>query len=252
MSRMIRYEIKNTFGNIFGVIFGLIFPIFMALILKQAVLSEVPEIARDAVVVELFVANSLMIPLALGFVGFAALFSQEIEQDVITRMTLFGISENKQMQAKFIAQAITVLLSVTLYVLVVGSAYQVPMPSAYGVMVYGVSLLLITFLFFTLAYAIAITARKFSITYGVTMSLYFLTMIVSGMMGLRMSQLPAVIRSVSQIFFPTVYMVDLIPKLWTLNSYNIMPMVQAFLCLGAVVGIVYIIAVRRKMRRIDG
>lgn len=249
MKRLITYEIKNSIGNIFAVIFGIIFPIFMTMLFFLIYKSKIPADATGSFFTQLFITNMLMSPLALVFIGFSALYSQEIEKDVITRMTLFGHSESQQMRAKFVAQFVVLTLSITLYCLVIVPVLGVEAPSLYGLIVLVASILALTISFFLIAYGISLLARKFSITYGITMSLYFAIMVLSGMMGVQPSDLPPAVQNISNLL-PTTHMIQDIPKLWTLNSYNIAPLIQSFIFLGAVAGIVYFIAIRSKKRHL--
>lgn len=249
MKQLIKYEVKNSLGNIFAIIFGIVFPIFMTILFYSIYTTSVPKEAIEVFTTQLFVTNMLMAPLALLFIGFSAMFSQEIEKDVTTRMVLFGFSEDKQMRAKFIAQFIVLLVALTLYCAVVIPVLKINAPTAFALIILALAILVLSFFFFVLAYAIAITARKFSITYGITMSFYFAVMVLSGMMGVQYDQLPKFVQPIAN-FLPTTHIARDIPKMWQVSTYNLMPMIQSFLAFGAVSGIIYILAIQSKKRRI--
>ena len=91
MKRYVVYEIRNSLGNIFAIVFGVFFPTMMTVFLYHAIGAKMPSITQEAFAINIFVSNLLMSPLALVFIGFSALFSQEIDQDVTNRMNLSGL-----------------------------------------------------------------------------------------------------------------------------------------------------------------
>lgn len=242
MIRLIKYEIRNALGNIIALVFGFVFPIAMTLLLHSVLKDQAGNIS-----VQLYVTNLLLNPLALIFVGFAALFSQEIEKDVPMRMNLFGISTQQQFIAKFVAQIVLFLASAVLYTLIVWPVLQLEVPSLFAVTVMVITILVFTITIFMFSYSIALIARKFSATYGITMFIYFATMILSGMMGIQYSQLPNGLRVISDAL-PTTNMVRDIPKLWTQDSYNLAPLLQSMIFTICLAGILYIIALKKNSR----
>lgn len=228
MKRYVVYEIRNSLGNIFAIVFGVFFPTMMTVFLYHAIGAKMPDITQEAFAVNIFVSNLLMSPLALVFIGFSALFSQEIDQDVTNRMNLFGYTETKQMKAKLLAQIAVLVFSLAIFCAVVIPSLQIPAPSLYGLLVFVSSVVILTICFYLLAYGISLLARKFSVTYGITMLMYFLIMIFSGMMGITSDQLPKSMRFFSDLL-PTTHIVRDVPKLWNMNSYNLAALMQSFL-----------------------
>ncbi len=228
MKRYVVYEIRNSLGNIFAIVFGVFFPTMMTVFLYHAIGAKMPSITQEAFAINIFVSNLLMSPLALVFIGFSALFSQEIDQDVTNRMNLFGYTETKQMKAKLLAQIAVLVFSLAIFCAVVIPSLQIPAPSLYGLVVFVSSIVVLTICFYLLAYGISLLARKFSVTYGITMLMYFLIMIFSGMMGITSDQLPKSMRFFSDLL-PTTHIVRDVPKLWNMNSYNLAALMQSFL-----------------------
>lgn len=249
MKQYVLYEVRNSLGNIFAIIFGIFFPTMMTVFLYYAIGAKMPDVTKDAFAVQIFVTNLQMSPLALVFIGFSALFSQEIEQDVTTRMTLFGYTETKQMKAKLIAQIAVLIFSLVIYCMVVIPSLRIPAPSIYGLLVFVASIIVLTVCFYLLAYGISLLAKKFSITYGITMSLYFLIMIFSGMMGISSDQLPKAMRLFSNLL-PTTHIVSDIPQLWNSNSYNLAALVQSFLFFLAISLLVVGFAITKNKRKL--
>lgn len=247
MQRYIKYELLNSFGNFFSILFGIIFPILMTLLLYFIFNQQIPAEGMEQFSVQLFVTNLLISPLAIIFIGFASLFSQEIEKEITVRMSLFGYSEKKQMLAKFVAQSIMAALSMTFYAVIVIPILKIPAPSFFGLSVFLIGIFLLSFSLFLAAYGLSLLLKKFSITFGVVMSVYFLIMILSGMMGIQTNQLPKPIQGIAKLL-PTTHMIQDIPKLWEKNRYNLMPMIQATLFLLALTVLIYFAGIHSKKR----
>ncbi|WP_258280795.1 hypothetical protein [Clostridium sp. CM027] len=77
---LIKYEFRNLMGNIFTMIFGVFFPIGMTLFFGTAMVGKVPESMKDIFITNIFITDSLIIPLATILIGYAAVFSQELEK----------------------------------------------------------------------------------------------------------------------------------------------------------------------------
>lgn len=151
------------------------------------------------------------------------------------------------MQAKFLAQLIMSSLSVSIYVAAVTPFLTLPKPSTFGLLVFVASICILSFSLFLAAYGISLLMRKFSTTFGTVMSVYFLIMILSGMMGIQTNQLPQAVQVVAKLL-PTTHMVQDIPKLWEKTRYNLMPMIQSILFLLAVSVILYYLGIQSKKR----
>lgn len=243
--RYLKFEIKNTLSNIFAIIFGIVFPNAMILLIYFAAKDQVGSAGLDIFAQTLLLRGSLMIPLALIFVGFAALFSQETEKRVTLRMILFGYTMKKQLVAKFLAQCIVATASITLYLAVCMSVMQVAIPSLYSAALFFLSIFLMFALFFILAFSIAMLAKRFSLTYGITMCIYFSCMILSGMMGIEYDQLPRALQYVSNLL-PTTQLPEVISEHWSASGYNIASLAQSFLFLGGISILVLLVALHKN------
>ncbi|AMC92561.1 hypothetical protein AOC36_00690 [Erysipelothrix larvae] len=250
MKRLITYEIKNILTNIFAIIFGVFFPIFMTLLFYLIYKEEIPASALSGFTLKLFVTNMLIIPLALVFIGFAALFSQEIEKGVTQRLTLFGITTSKQLLAKMAAQALTLLTTIILYSVILVPILKIPMPSMVSFLTFVISLILFSVFSFIIAYSIATLTRKFSVTYGITMVTYFGIMILSGMMGIQPENLPQGLRYASNLL-PTTHVASVIPEIWNNSTSNFAPMIQSFIFMGALSAILYFITLNKNKRTLS-
>lgn len=250
MKRYVKYELLNSLGNFFSILFVIIFPIVMTLLFYSIFNQQIPANHLAQFSTQLFVTNLLISPLAVIYIGFAALFSQEIEKEVTVRMALFGYSEKKQMQAKFLAQAIMSSVSIFIYIVAVIPFLELPVPTAFGLIVFVIGICLLSFSLFLAAYGICLLMKKFSTTFGLVMSTYFLIMILSGMMGIQTNQLPKSIQSIAKLL-PTTHMIQDMPKLWEKTTYNLMPMIQSMLFLFALSVLLYFAGIQSRKRRIN-
>ena len=87
---MVLYELRNINGNFMTHFFGIVFPNMMTMIFSRTIGAQVPEAARDNVIVSIMLSMSLVIPMSIMFIGYGALYSQEVEREVPLRMRLFG------------------------------------------------------------------------------------------------------------------------------------------------------------------
>lgn len=70
-------------GNIFTLVFGVIFPILMSIFLGNIVASKAPEEFRELIMTNVFISNSLMIPLATVFVSYSATFYKNLKREFL-------------------------------------------------------------------------------------------------------------------------------------------------------------------------
>ena len=113
--RLIRYELLNTAGNWFTIFFGIAFPILMSLLIANVFLGELPQEAIPAANTGVFLSMSIVIPLATLLIGYAANYSQELENEVPLRLRLFGYHEQSMLGAKMIANLIFMTTALDVY-----------------------------------------------------------------------------------------------------------------------------------------
>ena len=81
------------------------------------------------------------------------------------------------------------------------------------------------------------------------MSIYFILMMLTGMMGVKTEQLPDVLQKVAGTL-PMTYISSDFVDFWQGGSYNFMPLLQAFLFMGAVTGILLLFSMWKGRRRL--
>lgn len=246
---LIKYELRNLIGNIFTLIFGVFFPIGMTLFFGSAMVGNVPDNAKDIFITNVFIINSIIIPLASILVGYSAVFSQELEKNIPLRFRLFGYSEKTVLISKICAHLIFMTLSLVLYTVVICSMLKVQVPSLSSALILIVSLYLLSIFFFILAHGIALYFKKFGPTYAITMILYFAIMIISGMFGVQAKDFPDPLKAVAYAF-PTTYISGEFINFWQGGSYNFVPYIQSFIFFAAVSCIILFMSIHHDSRNI--
>lgn len=243
---LILYEIRNVLGNPYIWIFGVGFPIFFMFLMPMAVTRGMTDASIIRMVTtSLFLSIGALIPMANMLMGYGISCAQEMEKGVPQRLELFGISRKMTLCNRAISEGIFFVLSFLLYGLIGMLGLKLEAPAASGVMYYAVCMLLFGIICFAMGHGIACLLRKFSLTYCVMMILYFGFMVCSGMMGISYEDMPKAMKAVANLI-PVTYITKDFYTVWTGKSYNFMPMIQSYLFLGAVAGIVLFAGMKRK------
>lgn len=246
---MIQFEFRTITGNPYVHIFGVGMPVLMAVISAMAMRSEIPEgSVLDTAVTGMFLGVGTIIPLATILMGYSATYSQELEKGIPQRMALFGISPIVTIINRIISEGIFLLLAFVVYFAAGFFVLDVDCPSISGFFCYMLCILLIGVISFLLAHSIASFFRKFGITYCISMILYFGIMIISGMMGISYEMLPTPVQAVSRLL-PTTYITKDFADVWLGKDYNFMPLLQSFLFVGALTGILLFFSLKKSSRK---
>lgn len=248
---MLVYEIKNTLNNAASFFFGVIFPTLLNILISISVTKDMPDNIKADVTTVIFVGISIIIPLCIMLISYATAFSVEVENNIPLRLKLFGISDKKLVITKLLTHYLYFTASMIIYfaanILILGK--NIIAPSVTGFIIYIIILYIFAAACLVMAHGIAILLQKSGITYGVTMGLYFAIMILSGVMGIKPSQMPAAIEKISMTL-PTYYIVsEKFLKLWKGEAYNIMPLIQAMIFFTAVSLIVLCLGFYFRKRR---
>ncbi len=244
---LILYEIRNILGNPFIPIFGVIFPIVMSFIITMGIAAQVPESMVKQANTEVFITMSLVIPMAIIFLGYSAIYSQEIEKEIPIRLRLFGFNERGVIIAKIIAQMLVMTIAFIIYIAIDFILLDLQIPKFSSALVLIICLYLLGAIFFILSHGLANIFKKFGPTYAVAMVLYFGIMLICGMMGIRTENLPEAVKAVAYTL-PMTYISNDFIDFWEKGSYNFAPIIQAFLFFGAISGIVLILSLYKNRR----
>lgn len=246
--RLIVYELVNLAGNPFIAFFGCIFPILMLLIMSNAITGDVPESMVPKVNTAIFITMSLIVSMAVVLLGHSANYSQEMEKEIPVRLNLFGIPQRSIMLAKGIAQAVVLTLGLFFYTTIAYLTLDMEVPAVSTALCLLLCHYILAAIFFGIAHGLSGILKKFGPTYAITMVFYFGAMILCGMMGVQTNELPKALRYVAGLL-PMSYIGSDFIDFWQGGSYNFGPMIQSYLFLGAVCGIL-LLAAGYKNRRV--
>jgi ABC-2 type transport system permease protein len=247
---LIIYEIRNATGTIFPIIFGVAFPIFMAILFSNVIAGKVTEFVQTDVRTTIFLTMTMIIPMATMFIGYAATYSQEVEGNISLRFDLFGIKKRSVLIAKILANLVFLLAATAIYFAAVIPFVEIHTPSVGAVLLIILIVILVGALFLAIAHSIASLAGKFSLTFAISMFLYFSLMVVCGMMGLQVSQFPAWIQAIARLF-PMTYMgtdSDFL-LVWKGENYDPTSFIISFIFLAIIAIVLHFINVWMKRRR---
>lgn len=245
--KMVLYELRNINGNFMTHFFGIVFPNIMCLLLSKTVGSQVPDNVQQEVLTSITLSMSLVMPMAIMLLGYGALYSREVERGIPLRMRLFGYSEKSEITAKLIAHLIFLTIAFIIFSLVQMIAMDIPKPAFSSLICLILSLYLLGIIFLVIAHSFAQIFKKFSITFGVSMFLYFMIMMITGMMGIETEQLPQTLQKIAGMF-PMTYVSNDFASFWQGGSYNFMPYIQSLLFLGAIAGILLLYSMHKNRR----
>lgn len=244
----IKYEFLNTLYNGYAFFFGAVFPVILLHLISKSALKDVPEGSKPEAVTAMFIGMAMIIPLASIFLSHAATYSNELDKNVPERILLFGFSEKNILMNKLISNFIFLTLCMVIYL--VGTVpfmdLEKPTFAAGTVWIFGIYLL--SGILMMLSHGIATLIRKFGPTYGVTMALYFAMMILSGYMGISVSDLPKQLKWVSDLL-PTTQLGNGYMDFWMGKEYNFGPLVQSMLFMSALSLVVLLIAFKVRERK---
>lgn len=245
--KLVKYEMLNIIGNPFADFFGVVLPILMLFVITKGMKTTIPAVGYPEVCTTVFISLSLIVPMALLMLGYAATFSQELEKEIPLRMMLFGYSERVTMLAKVIAQVIVLTVALFIYGVVGVIGLELVVPSVQAVLGLILCHYVLAIIFFGIAHGVANLFRKFGPTYAVLMSAYFGIMILCGMMGIQTKALPKFLQAFARLL-PMSHIGNDYIDVWMGRTYNFVPMIQAFLFLAAVSGILLMFSMYRHKR----
>lgn len=245
--RMVRYELRNINGNFMTYFFGIVFPNIMSFIFATMDRKQMPEVMRQEAVVSVVICMAMIMPMSIMFLGYGALYSQEVENGVPLRLRLYGYCEKSLITAKVIAYLLFLTAAFLVYGIFQMLTQDIPKPAFSSLLCLLSSLYLMGIMFLVIAHSLANIFRRVSVTFGISMFVYFILMMLTGMMGIPAEMLPGVLREVARVF-PITYICNDFAKFWQGGPYNFMPYIQSCIFMGAVTGIVAVYAQYRNRR----
>ena len=113
--KMVLYELRNLNGNLMPHFFGIIFPNLMCMLLPRAVASGLPADIQQKVTDSIMLSMAIVIPMSIMFLGYGAVYAQEVERGIPLRMRLFGFEEKSAIMAKVFAHLILLTIAVVIF-----------------------------------------------------------------------------------------------------------------------------------------
>lgn len=246
--RMFIGELKNTLGNIFVPIFSILLPIFMGIVIPIGIKKELPIFIQPEVLTTVVLNISTTSLLCIAFIGYSSIYSQEVEKNIPLRLRLFGISEKKLILTKLVTHYFVLTLSYILYFGIMFKIHDLTFPTLRGGLRFFLISYLIAGIFILIAHSIANISKKFSITYSITMSLYFLIMFLSGLMGPQQKDLPNILRKIGKLV-PVSILTENSYTIWTGKVMRYGSLVQS-LILFAAIGLILLFISNYKKNKI--
>lgn len=243
---LIIYEIRNVIGNPYIWIFGIGFPIFSMFLLPGIITRGMTDDKVIRIIsTSLFLSLGSLIPMANLMMGYGVSYAQELEKGIPQRLELFGISNKATLSNRLISELIFLILSFVVYGITGRIFLKMDVPAISGLFLYAGNMLLFGIICFMLGHGVAGLLRKFSLTYCVMMILYFAFLFAGGMMGVSYEDLPKAVKAVANLL-PVTYIARDFYNVWVGENYNFMPMIQSYLFLGAVAGLLLFASSKRK------
>jgi ABC-2 type transport system permease protein len=246
---MVLYELRNLNGNLMPHFFGIIFPNLMCMLLPRAVASGLPADIQQKVTDSIMLSMAIVIPMSIMFLGYGAVYAQEVERGIPLRMRLFGFEEKSAIMAKVFAHLILLTIAFVIFAVFQMAVTKVSAPAVSSFLCLVISLYLIGVILLVISHALANLFKKFSIVFGVEMGIYFLMIILCGMMGIKTSALPNVMQKIAAAF-PMTYIANEFADFWQGGTYQFMPFIQSFLFMGAIAGILLLFSLYKDKRTV--
>lgn len=245
---MILYEFRNVIGNPFVHIFGVGMPVLMSVLISKIAVAEISDTSIAKIIcTTVFLGIGSLIPMATILMGYSVRQAQDLEKGIPERLQLFGIKNQVTICNRAISELIFMTAAFVIYFLVGIFFLDLETPVFSGLALYIFCILLFSVLCFMLAHAIASLAKKFGVTYCVSMLLYFAFMIFGGGMGITYDNMPGAMQAVAKLL-PVTYFNKDFYSIWAGESYNFVPMLQSYLFFGAASGILLLIACKKNAR----
>lgn len=244
--QMVLFELRNVVGNPYVHIFGIGFPILCAILITKVVASEMANsMMISTASTSVYLGLGSLIPMATILMGYTIGYAQELDKGIPQRMQLFGIKSSVTLCNRAIAEVLFITVG---FILFFSSGYlfsSIKRPVISGAVYYVLCMSVFSLICLGLGHGIACLCHNFGRAYCVSMLTYFAFMILGGMMGITYDNLPEWAKYIAKLL-PVTYFNQDFYKIWTGEAYNFMPMVQSFLFLAAVAGILLFFTGKRK------
>lgn len=194
-----KFEIRLLLQNFSSIFFGVVFPILMSFLVISG-LKNIPQSHLNEVKKGIIVTLSIISPLSIFMIGLSAVFSKDLEEGVYDRLDLFSINHLQMAKYKFAVYFVFWMICNAIYFVVIKTGLKVDIAFV-SIAKHTMFATFIAVSSFLIGYSICLLSKKFAIAFPLTMGIYFLSMILGGMMGIQVEDMPACLRKIAE-FFP--------------------------------------------------
>ena len=244
---ILKYEMKLLLKNYSCIFFGLFFPLIMAFLVIQGATSNIPAEYLLNAKKSILLSINIIAPLSIFLVGHATISAKDMEDGVYDRLELFSLDQFQMARYKFFAYLIFFLVCNVVYFGITIPVLNIDI-SLIEIIRHTLYILAICISSFFIAYSICLFTKKYSLSFGLSMASYFLTMILSGMMGVQVEDMPEAIKPISKIlptsYFSSMEYIDDISKGVINFSF-----IQGLLTMVLLSLILFALAVRKNKRK---
>lgn len=195
---MVKFELNSLLKNYTQLFFGLVFPTILTSLIIIAVTKDMPDFIAAEVKQNIVYTINIISPLSIFLLGLSSVFSKDLEEGVYDRLELFSISHLTLAKYKFLVLFVYWLICNAIYFAVCINIYHVDL-AIVPILKHTGFVSIVALTMFLLSYGICLFTKKFTTAFGITMAIYFVVMILGGMMGVQVKDFPSGIREIADI-----------------------------------------------------
>ncbi|MDD7306648.1 MAG: ABC transporter permease [Peptoniphilaceae bacterium] len=245
---ILKFETASLLKNYATIFFGTLFPMLLCSLIIISVKKQVPKEMLDQVEQSIMLNLSIISPLSIFFIGLSSVFAKDLEEGVYDRLELFSINHLTMARYKFFVNYIFWFICNAIYFAFILNMFDLNL-SFISLVKHFAFVSLLSLALFLLSYAICLFTKKFSISFAATMLMYFGILILSGMMGIMVEDLPAKIKTFAKLLptshFSSTEYLDEIAKGGSLN-YSFLQSLIVFLLISFILFAISVYKNKRK------
>lgn len=246
---ILKYEMKLLLKNYSCIFFGLFFPLIMGFLIILGISSQIPAEYLNETKKSVLLTINIIAPLSIFLIGHATISAKDMEEGVYDRLELFSLNQYAMARYKFFVYMIFFLICDAVYFGIMIPVLNIDI-SIIEILRHTLYVLAICVSSFFIAYAICLFSKKYSIAFGISMGLYFIVMILSGMMGVQVDDMPQPVKAIAQTLptshFSSVEYLDEVLK-GTVNF----TFIQGLLTMVLISIMLFALSVRKNKRKVN-
>lgn len=195
---MLKFEIKSILNNYAVLFFGLVFPILLTSLIIIGVSKNVPAVALNDAKLSILLTINIISPISIFLIGLASVFAKDLEEGVYDRLELFSISHLKMAKYKFLVYFLFWFICNVIYFAIMPRALDIDIEFI-SIVKHTLFVIIIAISMFLLSYGLSLFTKNYTIAFSTTMVVYFGIMILGGMMGIAVDDLPGAFNKIAKI-----------------------------------------------------